>query len=175
MTLGGADGITIIDDTTNPDTPVLTVSGFRTEFVNASGTLSAEIDSDIVTHAAISNAHHAKSTLTKNISVEDPTSTEDIGWFRTSIAITVTDMRAVLRGSATPSVTISGITHDPDRNAIGNNVVTSGVEITSVNLAQQPPLEGDVTIPADSWIWFETEAQSGTVDELLVSIIYTED
>lgn len=66
MTLAGTGGITIVDDTVDSDTPVLTVSGFRTEFVNASGALSAEIDADIATHAAIVDAHHIRYTQDEN-------------------------------------------------------------------------------------------------------------
>jgi len=44
LTLGGADGNTIVDDTLNSDTPILTVSGFRTEFVSSSGSLQTQID-----------------------------------------------------------------------------------------------------------------------------------
>ena len=51
----GTDGITVISGSSTT-----TVSGFYTEFVAASGTLAAEIDSDISTHAAISDAHHTR-------------------------------------------------------------------------------------------------------------------
>jgi hypothetical protein len=33
----------------------------------------------------------------------------------------------------------------------------------------------DATIPADSFIWLETTAQSGTVNEIHITIIYTVD
>ncbi|KKK77155.1 hypothetical protein LCGC14_2856450, partial [marine sediment metagenome] len=59
--LVGADGITVTSGVSED-----TITGFRTEFVNASGTLSSEIDSDISTHAAISNAHHSRYTREEN-------------------------------------------------------------------------------------------------------------
>jgi hypothetical protein len=73
VTLAGADGITVVDDTIDSDTPILTVSGFKTEFVNASGTLSSEIDSDIVAHTAISDAHHTRYTNAEAIAALGPT------------------------------------------------------------------------------------------------------
>ncbi|KKM06777.1 hypothetical protein LCGC14_1740550, partial [marine sediment metagenome] len=113
------------------------------------------------------------STKTKNIAVEDPTASEDISWFFTPIAITVTEVTAVNVGSS-PSVTIS-IMHNTDRNAAGNNVLTSATAITNTTTGQNPAIAGDVTIPIDSFVWLETSAQSGTVDILLVSLTYTED
>ena len=62
--LVGVDGITVLSGT--PTESETTVSGFRTEFLNASGTLSSEIDSDIATHTAISDAHHARYTKDEN-------------------------------------------------------------------------------------------------------------
>lgn len=112
-------------------------------------------------------------TKTKNIAVEDPTSAEDISWFFTPIAITVTEVTAVNVGTS-PSVTIS-IMHNTDRNAAGNNVLTSATAITNTTTGQNPAIAGDVTIPIDSFVWLETSAQSGTVDILLVSLTYTED
>ncbi|KKN19215.1 hypothetical protein LCGC14_0948110, partial [marine sediment metagenome] len=59
--LVGSDGITV----TSGD-PTDTISGFYTEFVAASGSLSSEIDSDISTHVADSSAHHVRYTKDEN-------------------------------------------------------------------------------------------------------------
>ena len=66
--IAGSDGLTI-DNTSQ----TVTVQGFYTEFVNASGTLDSQIDSDIVTHAAIPSAHHEKYTDAEAISALEPT------------------------------------------------------------------------------------------------------
>ncbi len=66
--LVGSDGITVTSGS-NEDT----ISGFRTEFINASGTLSSEIDSDISTHAADGSAHHSKYTDAEAIIALEPT------------------------------------------------------------------------------------------------------
>ena len=58
----GADGITVTSGVSED-----TITGFRTEFVNASGTLSTEIDDDIATHAAIADSHHAKYTAAEAV------------------------------------------------------------------------------------------------------------
>lgn len=110
----------------------------------------------------------------KSIAVESPTATEDISIFFTPVAITVTEMRAVLIGSATPSVTWT-IRHSTDRSATGNEVVTSGTTTTSTTTGSDVTSFNDATIPADSFVWLETTAKSGTVTQLHVTIVYTVD
>jgi len=111
----------------------------------------------------------------KAITVEDPTSSEDISIFFTEKAITVTEIRAVLIGSSTPSVTWT-VRHDAtDRNDTGIEVVTSGTTTTSVTAGDDVTSFNDATIPADSYVWLETTAQSGTVTEITVTIIGTFD
>jgi len=79
-------------------------------------------------------------------------------------------MRAVLIGSSTPSVTWT-IRHGSDRSAAGNQVVTGGTTTTSTTTGSDVTSFNDATIPADSFIWIETTAQSGTVTELSVTLI----
>lgn len=110
----------------------------------------------------------------KSITVEDPTSSEDISIFFTNKAITVTEMRAVLVGSATPSVTWT-IRHGTDRSGTGAEVVTSGTTTTSTTTGSDVISFNDATIVADSFVWLETTAQSGTVDEINITIFYTVD
>ena len=110
----------------------------------------------------------------KSILVEDPTASEDLTMFFTEEAITVRQVEGVLRGSATPTVTIS-VMHNTDRNAAGNNVLTAATAITSTTTGDSPAIGGDVTIPANSFVWLETSAQGGTVDEINVTIKFTED
>lgn len=115
-----------------------------------------------------------KIILTKSITVESPTSSEDISIFYTDVAITVTKMTAVLVGSSTPSVTWT-VRHSTDRSAAGNEVVTSGTTTTSVSTGSVVTSFNDATIPADSFVWLETTAKSGTVGQISITIEYTED
>jgi hypothetical protein len=68
---GGGDHSTL----TNLDYASAGHTGFAssTELSNASGTLSAEIDSDISTHAAVADAHHAKYTDAEAVSALETT------------------------------------------------------------------------------------------------------
>jgi hypothetical protein len=111
--------------------------------------------------------------LTKAVTIESPTSSEDITLFFTDVAITVVQLNAVCVGS-TPSVTYT-IRHGSDRSATGNEVVTSGSTTTSTTTGDEVTSFNDATIPADSWVWLETTAQSGTVASLNVTIKYTRD
>lgn len=116
----------------------------------------------------------APSALTKEKTIINPTASEDKSIFRTSVDITITKMVAVLIGSATPSVTWT-IRHSGNRNATGNEVVTGGTITTSITSGNLVTIFNDATIPANSYVWLETTAQSGTVAELFVSIEFTED
>jgi hypothetical protein len=109
----------------------------------------------------------------KSITVQSPTASEDIGLFFTEVAITVEKMAAVCQGTS-PSVTWT-IRHSTDRSATGNEVVTSGTTTTSTTTGSIVTSFNDATIPADSFVWFETTATSGTVDDFNVTIIYIED
>lgn len=112
-------------------------------------------------------------SLCKSITVESPTATEDISIYFTNVAITILEMRAVVRGSS-PSVTWT-IRHATDRSAAGAQVVTGGTVTTSQTTGSDVTTFNDATIPADSFIWLETTAQSGTVDELAVTLFHNED
>lgn len=111
--------------------------------------------------------------LSFNKTLENPSSAEDSSIGFTPVAITITDIRAVLVGSSTPSVTWT-IRHSTDRSAAGNEVVTGGTTTTAITGSSITSFN-DATIPANSYIWLETTAQSGTVNELFISAIYTED
>ena len=107
----------------------------------------------------------------KTINIESPTSSEDVTMFRTDFAITVQEVIAVVIGSS-PSVTYQ-LKHSTDRNAAGNNLTDSG-SVTSTGTGDTATLS-DATIPANSWIWLETTAKSGTVDMVSIDIRFITD
>lgn len=110
----------------------------------------------------------------KSITIQPPWATEDVGIFKTTSAITVTEMSAVLVWSSTPSVTWT-IRHSTDRSAAGNEVVTSWTTTTSTTTGSVVTTFNDATIPTDSHVRLETTAQSWTVDSLEVTIDFTYD
>lgn len=112
--------------------------------------------------------------FSKSIAVESPTNAEDISMFFTPAAITISKMVAVLTGSSSPSVTWT-VRHSPDRSAVGNEVVTSGTTTTSTTSGSTVTTFNDATIPANSFVWVETNSKSGTVDSLSLTLIHTKD
>lgn len=110
---------------------------------------------------------------TKGITVLSPTNAEDDSMFFTDVAITITKLVAICTGT-TPSVTWT-IRHHTDRSNAGNEVVTSGTTTTSTTTGSVVTSFNDATIPADSYVWLETTATSGTVDSFSVTAKYTYD
>lgn len=109
-----------------------------------------------------------------SITVESPTDAEDISMLFVDEAVTITKVVCVLVGSSTPSVTWT-IRHGTDRSATGTEVVTSGTTTTNTTSGEAVTSFDDATIVADSHIWLETTAQSGTVDSMQITIFYDRD
>ena len=109
--------------------------------------------------------------LSKTFTLESPTATEDMTIFRTDVAITVQEIIAVSVGTS-PSTTYQ-LKFSTDRNAAGTALTTSSTT-TSTTTGNVATLS-DATIPANSWVWFESTAASGTNVKLTIDIRYTID
>ncbi len=102
------------------------------------------------------------------IEIENPSSSERLMWFRNYESTDIDEINAVLKGSSTPSVTFS-IRYDADRSAVGTELLTAGRTVTSTTTGAS--FVPDVTtIPADVWVWIQTTAQSGTVEEIAIGM-----
>lgn len=112
-----------------------------------------------------------KPTLNKTFTLEAPTASEDFTIFRTDVAITIVEVISVSVGT-TPSTTYK-LKHDTDRDVTGTDVTTSAA--TTSKTTGDIATASDYTIPANSWIWLETTAASGTSVKLTIDIRYTED
>lgn len=104
----------------------------------------------------------------------NPGASEDTAVAFTDRDITVNKVIAILKGSASPSVTWT-LRFAADRSATGTELLTGGSVTTSTTTGLVLQSFNDETIPANNFIWIETTAQSGTVNELHLTIIYTED
>ena len=114
------------------------------------------------------------SDLSKSIIIEAPTASEDLSFFFTDKAITITKIRPILVGSSTPSVTWT-LRHGTDRSAAGAEAVTGGTVTTEVTTGVDITTFNDATIVADSHVWIETTAKSGTVNLAALTVFYDED
>ena len=110
------------------------------------------------------------SSAPKSISIMDPTSAEDITLFYTDVAITMTAVEAVLRGSGGQSVTLI-LRHATDRSAAGTGIIAS-TAVTNITTGQAITVTSG-SIPANSFVWLETTALAGTVNELHVSVFFS--
>jgi len=113
----------------------------------------------------------SKPSLTKTLTLESPTGIEDMTIFRTDVAITVQEVLSVSTGTS-PSTTFT-LRHSTDRDSTGN-LLSASTASTNKTTGQVSTLS-DATIPADSWIWLETTAASGTGVIFSVDIRFTED
>ena len=111
----------------------------------------------------------------RNIYIESPSNAEDITWFRTTNAITVSGVTSVITGSTSVDFQIR---HATDRSAGGNEAFSDFTVADSVAGESQPTspvTNNDLTIPAGSYVWIETDALSGNPTSLFISLTYRED
>jgi hypothetical protein len=107
----------------------------------------------------------------KSITIETATATEDIGaWFQEE-AMTISKIALVRVGGTSCTITLR---HDPDRSAVGNEVVTGGTAVTSTTTGNIVTSFNDATVPAASWCWWETTAQVGN-PQIEATVIFRED
>jgi len=163
---GSGDGVIRINDvTTAPTTPF------------SGGTLLYYDGTDFIQYTESQEKVNITKSAQKikSITIESPTGSEDITLFYTDYDITIEEISAVTRGTS-PSVTFT-VRHNSDRSAIGSQVITGGSMVTSTSTGTHwsgISLDNP-TIAAGSWIWIETTAQSGTVDEVNITLRYTMD
>jgi len=115
----------------------------------------------------------AASKSSKAIFIESPTASEDITWWYCLDAITFTELDFVITGTTYVNVTVR---HDPNRSAIGNEVIAGGTGVSSGASGLKITTGfNDATVPASSWVWIETTGLSGTPTSLSIVGHYTED
>lgn len=167
-----ATGAVIVDGA-SASLEVPNAAGGRT--VDAAGEITVDTTSKTLNFHDGTAERALIGEYSKSITIKNPTNAEDNLLFFTNKAITVTEMRASLVGSSTPSVTWTVRHHATDRSNAGNEVVTSGTTTTSTTSGSDVTSFNDATIPADSFVWMETTAKSGTVDELGITVFFTVD
>lgn len=152
----------VTGDVENPNT------GHYSIFINSADNKLTLKDSSGNLTPLIDNS---SAIFNKTFTLESPTATEDMTIFRTDVAITVQEVIAVSVGTS-PSTTYQ-LKHSTDRNAAGNALTTSSTT-TSTTTGNVATLS-DATIPANSWVWFETTAATGTDVRITIDIRYTID
>ena len=110
--------------------------------------------------------------MSKTVTIESPTDAEDISMWYADDAITIVKIVFSIVGATSVTVTLR---HHTDRSNAGNEVVTGGTVANSTTTGNVVTSFNDATVPADSFIWLETTALSGTPDSVQVTIFYRQD
>ena len=107
----------------------------------------------------------------KELTVANPTITDDLTWFYTPTAITITELATVIRAgtSVTPDVR-----HGTDRSAAGTALITTPVAATSTTDGSPITAFDNPTIPANSYVWVEYDGVDGAVEEATHTLSYIE-
>ncbi len=111
--------------------------------------------------------------LSKGITLEAPGASEDSLIWETKVAITIIEMRMILKGT-TPSLTWTAV-HGTDRSAAGTAVVTAGTTTTDVTSSDVITVFNSASVAADSYLRLKSTAFLATLEEAHLEIFYTED
>lgn len=91
----------------------------------------------------------------KTLFTESPATGDEGPGFWTDEEIVLSEMRAIIQGGATPSVTWT-VRYAADRSAAGTEVVTGGTVSTNTTTGDAVTVFNNGTIPANSFVWLET-------------------
>lgn len=137
----------------------------------ASGVASAGTYTSVTvdTYGRVTAGTNPQIVLPKAITILDVTSTEKIVWFFNPSSYALNEIRAVLIGSSTPTVTFS-VRYGTDISAAGTEVVTGGMSATSTTTGSGFTSFTNATIPANNYVWITTSATTGTVSQMNITL-----
>lgn len=145
-------------------------SGVNISAVTANTAKNSYPSADASKLSGIEAGAEVNPTLSKSITVESPTSGDDITMFFTDVALTVTQINLVSTGTS-PS-TVWTLKTATDRSATGTTIHTgtttslTGQEITAITAD---------AIGAGAYVWLELGTSTGTDVSVHLTITYTED
>jgi len=122
---------------------------------------------------AVEELTKAINTSSKGVSVPNPSANEDITLFNADHDFSIMMIKVVVIGDTSPSLTWT-LRHAADRSAVGTEVITGGT--TSTNTANGELINAvdmnSTAIVRNEWLWFETTAQAGNVEEIHITIYF---
>jgi hypothetical protein len=163
-------------------------NSFATYSVAGQNDVTASVSNDLLTLVAgsgmvlttdqatqaITFASSNTNNFTRGITIADPTNAENATIMFTTSSLTINRITSVIRGTAAPSVTYT-LRYAASRSLTGTEVITDGTVVAS-------PFTGSAlisssgftnpTVPGNNFIWLQTTAKSGTVNELFVQFQY---
>lgn len=91
----------------------------------------------------------------KTLFAENPATGDEGPGFWTDEEIILSEMRAIIQGGSSPSVTWT-VRYAADRSAVGTEVVTGGTVSTNTTTGDAVTVFNNGTIPANRFVWLET-------------------
>ena len=108
----------------------------------------------------------------KSVSLYTPSDSENLTLLYTTKETTITRLVSVIRGSIFPSVGFT-VKYSNNRSNSGTEIITSGITVTNTTTGLNITTFDYSVIPANNFIWLETDNITGLVDELNVSLYLT--
>jgi hypothetical protein len=122
------------------------------------------------TDAQIPNTITVNRTEARGISIDSPTNSEDITIFRAPAALTLTRLDCVIVGGTSVGYTIR---YAADRSATGTQAPSGTITCSSTSTGTATTSLSNTAVSAGDWVWLETSAVSGTVNNFAVTVTYT--
>lgn len=107
----------------------------------------------------------------KSVTLANPTNSENLILFYTDADVPLAQIRSVLIGSSSPSVTFS-VRYGSDISGLGTEVVSGGIVCTSTTTGLGTTMFSNGMIPANNFVWLTTSAVSGNVNALHVTMTF---
>lgn len=131
-------------------------------YLSAGVEKEASVSSDKITSALIPE-------LVRTLCNANPQSGESYTILYTPVAITISEVRAVIVGGT--SVVVS-MYHSATRNSGSPNTVFSSQTINNLSIGNSFTTFTDATVPAGSFIWVVFGTVTGTVTEASLGMVY---
>jgi hypothetical protein len=106
----------------------------------------------------------------RTLTVESPSSSEDISFLYTPDAWTVTELIPTIRGATGEELDWT-IRYASTRVAVGTEIITGGTATNDANSGTIITSLDSASIPADSFVWFETTGATMEIDEFSITMV----
>jgi hypothetical protein len=127
---------------------------------------SVTVIDDGVGGITVSGSPHSLVTVTV---IDLPSDDENVTIMRTTSAITLQSLYAVVAGGGAPTVSWT-VKHDTQRNAGGTAVVSAGTTTTDKAEGDVITVMDNPVIAANKWVWLQTTVTGGSPQELTVEL-----
>jgi hypothetical protein len=166
-TPNGSSGAVGLRSIVAGDIPALDASKITTGILATSRLGSGTADN--TTYLGGDQVYHS-ALLSKAISFQSPTASENVSLWYTPVALTISQVGESIKGTSA-SVTYN-IRFAATRDAASPTAVFSTDRAVTSTSGTTVSSFANASIPAGSWIWITTSATSGTVNDFNATIIY---